>query len=172
MVTVTRAAAVIGQSYGGGKIAYVFLPYDTGYVAGETHGLIAAAADQTPSTWSNIANSQVGVTSVAVGFGHQNTTAIVGQAVGSVTCTSGAAYVCDHLVEGGHSDWFLPSGDELGKLYDNRGAIGGFVTTGNFGYWNSSERDAFTALTENFTNGFQGYNVKYNTNKVRAVRYF
>jgi hypothetical protein len=173
-VTVTVAAPVIGQSYGGGKIAYFFVPGDTGYVAGETHGLISAAADQAPSSWSNIAGTLIGWPAhwLGNGRGRDNTTAIVGQVVGAVSCTSGAAYLCDHLVEGGYSDWFLPSRDELGKLYDNRDAIGGFTTNGHFGYWTSSELDAYGALTQDFTGGFQGHGVKYGTYKVRAVRYF
>jgi len=35
----------IGDSYGGGKIAYIFSQKERGYVAGQTHGLIAAKND-------------------------------------------------------------------------------------------------------------------------------
>ena len=37
--------AIIGNYYGGGKIAYIFQPDDKGYVNGERHGLIAAETD-------------------------------------------------------------------------------------------------------------------------------
>ena len=36
----------VGSFYGGGVVFYIFENGDTGYVAGETHGLIAAVADQ------------------------------------------------------------------------------------------------------------------------------
>eukprot|EP01035_Chromulina_nebulosa_P028836 gene28836-38127_t len=45
VVTVSPSVA-IGDSYGGGKIAYILQSGDPGYVAGETHGLIAATTDQ------------------------------------------------------------------------------------------------------------------------------
>jgi len=43
---VTVAAVAIGQTYGGGIIAYVYQSGDLGYVAGESHGFIAATGDQ------------------------------------------------------------------------------------------------------------------------------
>jgi hypothetical protein len=160
-VTVTVAAAVIGQSYGGGKIAYVD---GTGQ-----HGLIAATADTATSTgWTNAPLTLIGVTAqgTAIGTGQANTTAIVGQA----GCTAGAAYICDRLVEGGFSDWYLPSKDELNQLFINRTAIGGFSLT--WSYWSSTEWGATGAWMQIFDTGTQTSQNKYNGPNTRAVRTF
>ena len=39
------ASLKAGDLYGGGKVVYLLQPGDAGYVAGQTHGLIAATAD-------------------------------------------------------------------------------------------------------------------------------
>jgi len=46
--------------------------------------------------------------------------------------------LCDDLVFNGYSDWYLPSSDELNKLYLNKSAVGGFSNTF---YWSSTEED-------------------------------
>ncbi len=44
----------IGDNFGGGKVAYIFKQGDHGYVAGQTHGLIAAKGDLSYNdTWKN-----------------------------------------------------------------------------------------------------------------------
>jgi hypothetical protein len=129
--------------------------------------LIAATGDQSIGiAWSNITNTLVGTTGTALGTGQANTAAIVGQA----GCTSGAAKLCDDLTEGSYSDWYLPSRDELDKLYINKVAIGGFADNS---YWSSSENSAYKAWIQHFYDGGQYGSGKANAHyRVRAVRAF
>ena len=159
-VTVAAPMLAIGDPYQGGKIAYID---GTG-----EHGLIAASADQLAGmAFSNIAGTLIGPAAqgTAIGTGLANTAAIVGQA----GCTSGAAYVCYNLTEGGYSDWYLPSKDELNQLYLSRVAIGGFEGAG---YWSSSEVAAGEGWEQAFPAGNPFTNSKSSAGKVRAVRAF
>ena len=102
----------------------------------------------------------------ALGTGNQNTNQIV-----SGCASSGiAAKLCQDLVQGGYSDWFLPSSDELAKIYLNRVAIGGL--TSNV-HWTSTEASSGTAWILNFNDGIPNpWNKGANYVYVRAVRYF
>jgi len=165
-VTVNPAVVAVGNSYGGGIVAYILQSGDPGYDANVQHGLIAATADQsTGIQWHNGSYVVTGATGTAIGTGQANTTSIVEkQGAGSY-----AAKLCNDLTVGGYNDWFLPSKDELDKLYTNKVAIGGFA---GYYYWSSSEGTASTAWYQNFSNGNQGTNYKTNTYRVRAVRAF
>ena len=85
--------------------------------------------------------------------------------------TDCAAQVCDALVYGGYSDWFLPSKDEFILMYENLKVFGfgGFAVAG---YWSSSEGNADSAWGQNFYDGGQHLSVKYGTGRVRAARAF
>ena len=165
-VTVNPAAVAIGDSYGGGIVAYILQSGDPGYDANVQHGLIAATADQsTGIQWYNGSYVATGATATAIGTGQANTTAIVEkQGAGSY-----AAKLCHDLTVGGYNDWFLPSIDELDKLYTNKVAIGGFA---NDYYWSSSEDVADNAWLQDFYNGGQDYYYKFAPYLVRAVRAF
>ena len=165
----TPMPVAVGDSYGGGIVAYILVNGDTGYDPSVQHGLIAATADQsTGIQWGSYGNL-IGGTETDIGAGQSNTTTIVTW-LNSHSETGRAAQLCNDLIVDGYNDWFLPSKDELDKLYINKVAIGGFA---DYGYWSSSEYDAYSAWYQYFYNGVQDYSIKTShTARVRAIRAF
>lgn len=165
VLSFTTGTVAIGDSYQGGIVAYILQPNDPGYVIGQTHGLIAAPTDQGDVKWYNYNYIMLNATATNLGSGITNTNAIVaGQGNGNY-----AAKICADLVLGGYSDWYLPSKDELLKLYDNQFIIGEFEADT---YWSSTEYDANNAWRKAFCNGTEGYINKQYSFYIRAVRSF
>jgi len=94
--TTTAPPVALGASYGGGIVVYLYTSGDAGYVAGETHGLIAATQNQvTGGTFANV-NSNLNNP-----LYHS---------------TAGQAY----------TDWRIPSLVEIRKIYDQKSRFGAF----------------------------------------------
>ena len=137
--TLSCTPPAVGCSYQGGIVAYVYVSGDPGYVSGEVHGIIVSSADVGHAAWWNGSYSVTGVTATALGTGATNTTTIVAsQGVGTY-----AAYLCLDYVSGIYGDWYLPSKDELEKIWINRVAIGGLTPFEVF--WTSTEDNSTEA---------------------------
>ncbi len=160
----TAGVPVIGDSDGGGKVAYILQIGDPGYVPGEIHGLIAAISDQGSAIGWGCFGTLIGGTSSSLGSGQMNTLAIV-----NGCAFNGAARFCYDLVLNNYDDWYLPSKDELEKLYLNSSAIGGFAS--NI-YWSSTEDTQFTAWGLQFNGGAGNNFGKSTAYLVRPIRSF
>jgi hypothetical protein len=168
----------VGSFYQGGVVFHLFVDGETGYVSGETHGLIAAVQDQSSGIrWYNGSYDTTGATGKAEGTGATNTTTII--AVQGATEISYAAGLARAYSGGGYDDWFLPSKDELNQMFTNKATInttasanGGSNFAINY-FWSSTEYDSNNAWVQNFNNGSQYGDDKFYTSfSVRAVRAF
>jgi hypothetical protein len=172
----------VGSSYGGGKVAYVYQNGDPGYSSSSIPVLIAANADQVgnlgggTALWSISGASGIaqkvgliGTSYQALGAGLSNTNAII-SAYGTGNY---AAKFAKNYTDGTYNDWYLPSIDELGKLYLNRVAIGGFTTQY---YWSSTEVEETPTQIAGYSWSFSGagndkhMDTKAWNMKIRAVR--
>jgi hypothetical protein len=147
----------LGEPYLGGIIFYLYKGSD-----GLEHGLIVALTEstapwQTTGTLVNANRSWDGAYNTALMTGSPAATYIAGLGAG----------------------WYLPSIDELGKLYYNRFETNKALFTGGnallsstANYWSSTEYLATDAYTFYFYYGYASANDKTNPHTVRGVRAF
>jgi hypothetical protein len=138
------------------------------------HGLVCALTDQSSGTaWYNVSYIDTRAYGSGLFEGKYNTKMINWEQGGSTS----ASAICAAYTVGSFNDWYLPSIEELNKMYLNIGQ-GNALGLGNIGgfagnsCWSSTEFDNYYAWYQNFGNGYQDFNVKDDGRSVRAVRAF
>ena len=162
----------IGEEFGGGVVFHLWKD-----AQGVEHGLIVDKTDlSTSQVWSNIDATLIGASAQSSWDGLSNSNAILGQA----GHTSSASALCLNSTNGGQSDWYLPSIDELSLLWHSRfnvnkslSAIGGATVLPNSAYyWSSTEYGTSSAWYFFFNGQASSGSNKTTTYRVRAVRAF
>ena len=151
----------LGQDTLGGIVFYIYMGSD-----GNQHGLILNKNESTAQWQSN------GTTTNATRSwdGSYNTALMTG---------SPAATYVNGLTDGGFTDWYLPSVDELSILWNNRFHANNALNAGGFtllstgpSYWSSTEGSAAIAFRFAFNDGYALNTNKFDIHSVRAVRAF
>ncbi len=169
--TTTTPPIEVGNSYGGGLVFYIFQSGDPGYVAGETHGLIASPSDQAIYTdWKNNGGFTDIATGTGIGTGLANTNAIISSHGSSASYAAGFARAYNG---GGYTDWYLPSRDELYKMHISIGqGANNIAQLTRETYWSSSQSDSYQAYYMFAQNGNITTVWKDWGKAVRAIRTF
>ena len=143
--------------------------YDKGYYS-EGWRYLEAATSDVSAPWYNGTYVQTHATATDVGTGQANTTTIV--------AVQGPGYydaaLCDSLVFGGKSDWFLPSRDEMSLIYTNM-YLNGIGNLALYGapYWTSSEATNWSNAWNVDMSGSEPYiYFKYGNQPARCIRAF
>lgn len=157
----------LGDAYQGGYIAHIFTSGQTGYIAGQVHGIIIQRSNLSEGIqWYNGTYYNIS-TSSAVGTAATNTSSIV---TVQGTTVNYAARLCDELVENGYADWILPSIGDLQVARANYAYLPAFV---GGEYWSSTQVNTNNASKFDWL-GNRVWNDDYKGRlcKVRAIRYF
>ena len=149
------------------------------------HGLVCAIKDQNSSAEWSVGNNNIWTYATGKGIyaGEMNTFLIIAKYTEEANIGTGyAAKICAdyYVTQNGvmYGDWYLPSYEELRKMYDRKTKINATATANNGNalagdkYWSSFEEENSTVRTILFANGNYFHTNKNTKYHVRAIRAF
>lgn len=151
--------SLYGKMYAGGYIFYVNQTEESALVV--SPNTLGSSVD-----WSCPGNEILGADDVGVGFGSSNTDAIIAECGDP----NGAAGMCFYSNEGGRTDWFLPSAEEVYFMHLNlyQKGYGNFNSSDDL--WSSTEVDENQAYHFDFSDSTWTAIDKTEPKQVRAIR--
>jgi hypothetical protein len=161
--TIQTSDLVVGDTYQGGIVCYIFKSGEKGYIDGRISGIILSKQRDSVRAWGCLGTDILGL-SDQVGYGKLNTQTIAKRC----SDPSYAAEYCDKLVYNGYSDWFLPSINELlecSKIYP--------LPSGQV-FWTSTQKDANNGVIaiKGSASALSGWGTKAQMCIVQPARYF
>jgi hypothetical protein len=169
----------VGNTYGGGTVAYILGAGDIGYDANQQHGLIVSGDLTIPDINWGIKNVVTGASGgmpdnignyppADLETGMSNTNIIINSEGPGTNYAAGLARA---YIGGGYTNWYLPSASQMNAMKANLNAISRFTKVH---YWTSTESDSIAAYTLYATSNPSIESIdKINTQVgVRAVRSF
>ena len=151
----------IGDVYQGGVIFYLD--------STKVHGLMAAIGDLYGEyQWGCYNDSIIGADLTILNSGIENTEDIINSCEDSLS----AAYNTRLIQWEGHTDWYLPSKDELIELYNVASMFSNQYGMQDTYYWTSSEYNDQYSYYVHFRDGYSYINDKNNEYKTRPIRSF
>lgn len=161
---------IVGDQGPGGGIIF----FDKGIFSDGWQYLESTRSDQAESAQWGCRGLFIGNTLVDIGYGNLNTKLVTDKCFPDFLFSGDpdfrlAFYYSTRLSLNGKEDWFLPSKEELLKMYQLKNTIGGFT---NGAYWSSSEVRAEDAWIVEFSNGDTYDEFKSRKSRVRAIRRF
>jgi hypothetical protein len=146
----------VGQTGPGGGLVF----FDKGNSNGGWRYLEAASSDQSTGISWGCSGTSISGTLCDVGRGENNTALIVA----GCNDVSFAAKLCDNLILGGQSDWFLPSAFELYLMMKNLylNGQGNFIT---FSQYSSSSETTYSPYNLNHI-----FTVSLDVNQVNVIQ--
>jgi hypothetical protein len=135
---------------------YLVMPIN--YIGTAPWGLFGTNVANSESTWDGLSNTNAIISAGAL--------------------ATDAAGVCNNYSNLGKSDWYLPSIDELNKIWINRRDIAQGLIVASASpllltkYWSSTEYDKDSSYLQDFSGGNAGTDIKTNSGEVLPVRTF